>query len=110
LLHHESILDRTDHYDVLLAASGQRPSAQRPDSRSARQQRVGLGTAFVGSEEVGLVDDTGSIDSIGTNSDVGGVRSGLLEAFISSGEHHVLIFELVALHHLFARHRNSSLM
>src|SRR5205823_13273108 len=58
LLHYQAVFDRTDHYDVLLAA--RRPAAQRAAlgfAQRAREQRIGLGAALVGREIVGLVEE-----------------------------------------------------
>jgi hypothetical protein len=101
---------RPDHHDVLLAPG--RPAAERAALRlaqRARQQRVGLVAALVGREVIRLVE-VDRVDGFERHKlgDLRRVRADLLHRLQLLGrEHHVLVFrELIALGHVFARHRH----
>ena len=110
LLHHQAVLDRADHDDVLLAA--RRPAAERTALRLAQrlgEKRIGLGAALVGREVIGFVE-VHRVDGLDRHefADVRRAGAGFLQSFQLLGrEHHVLVLgELVAFDHVFARDRD----
>ena len=113
LLHHQRVLDRAEHHDVLLAA--RRPASERAAPgflQRFREQRVRLRAALVGREVVGLVEvhrvDARDRDELGDLDHVGARLLQRLQLF--RREDDVLVLgELVALHRVLARHHDAFL-